>query len=174
MYTYYFKCDPLLTNRIDRTETLVGLFAYDMTYNRSGLLGLFIIALYSITLSSTSSSLNGLSTIIFQDIFKDVLKFSNFEIDSYLFIRISMCLFGIVIVVTMMSVKLFTQSFKLRTMLTNTLIGPVFAVFILGLHFRRINSDCALIALFTGLTFGLYVFSIHFHDSSKFASLGRF
>lgn len=87
-----------MTNRIDHLETLVGLFAKDMTYNSSGLLGLFIIALYSITLSSISSSLNGLSTIVFEDI----LKFYRLDLNFNLFLRISMFVFGIFIVITML------------------------------------------------------------------------
>ena len=101
IYTFYFRCDPLMTLRIDHLETLVGLFASDMTLNRSGILGLFIIALYSITLSSISSSLNGLSTIVFEDI----LKFYDLDLNFQLFIRISMFVFGILIVITMLCVK---------------------------------------------------------------------
>lgn len=90
-----------MTARIDRLETLIALFSSDMTYDRSGLLGLFIVAIYSITLSSISSSLNGLSTIVFEDI----IKFYDLGLDSKLFIRISMCVFGIVIVITMLFVQ---------------------------------------------------------------------
>lgn len=64
------------------------------------------------------------------------------------------------------------QSLKLRTMLTNTLIGPVFGLFLLGLHTRRVNSNCALVTLVTGLAFGLFAFFVHFQDSSTFPSVG--
>lgn len=100
IYTFYFRCDPLMTGRIDHVETLVGLFASDMTYDRGGILGLFIVALYSITLSSISSSLNALSTIVFEDI----LKFYRLELNFNLFVRISTFIFGILIVITMLCV----------------------------------------------------------------------
>ena len=57
-------------------------------------------------------------------------------------------------------------------MLTNTLIGPVFGVFLLGLHTRRVNSNCALVTLVAGLLFGLFAFFVHFQDSDKFPSVG--
>ena len=57
-------------------------------------------------------------------------------------------------------------------MLTNTLIGPVFAIFLLGLHIRRMNSNCALVTLLSGLSFGLFVFYSHFQDSDTFLSFG--
>lgn len=56
-------------------------------------------------------------------------------------------------------------------MLTNTLSGPVFAIFLLGLH-TRMNSTCALIALIAGLLFGLFVFFVHFQDSDVYPSIG--
>lgn len=57
-------------------------------------------------------------------------------------------------------------------MLTNTLIGPVFGVFLLGLHTRRVNSNCALISLIAGLIFGITAFYFHFQDSDRFLSFG--
>lgn len=57
-------------------------------------------------------------------------------------------------------------------MLTNVLNGPVFGLFLLGLHTRRVNSKCALIALIVGLIFGLFIFWIKFQDSDKYTSIG--
>lgn len=100
VYTFYFRCDPLMTGRIDHVETLVGLFASDMTNDRGGILGLLIVALYSITLSSIASSLNALSTIVFEDI----LKFYKLEMNFNMFVRVSTFVFGILIVITMLCV----------------------------------------------------------------------
>ena len=57
-------------------------------------------------------------------------------------------------------------------MLTNTLIGPVFGIFLLGLHTRRVNSNCALVTLLIGLLFGILMFFVHFQDSDTFLSFG--
>ena len=68
--------------------------------------------------------------------------------------------------------SLLKQSLKLRTMLTNTFIAPVFGLFLLGLHTRRVNSNCALVTLVIGLLFGIFVFFLHFQDSDKYLSFG--
>ena len=70
MFTFYHRCDPFLTGRVQRIEEMSTVFCSDIGQGVPGLMGLFVTGVFSGSLSSLSSNLNSLTTQFFEDILK--------------------------------------------------------------------------------------------------------
>lgn len=77
LYSYYWKCDPVLDKRIQSRDQLMPLFVVDAMGTFPGLPGIFVSGIFSASLSSVSAAMNSLAAVTLEDYIK-VLS-SNYE-----------------------------------------------------------------------------------------------
>jgi len=69
-YAFYFNCDPISTNQVDKPDQLLLLFMLQILGEVKCLPGLLVAGLFSASLSSVSSSLTAITSVVLTDILK--------------------------------------------------------------------------------------------------------
>lgn len=79
IFATYADCDPIKRGLIWRSDQVLPFFVVEYLAVVPGLLGLFMAALFSGTLSSISSNLNAMTTIIWEDCLKHTKTFGGMD-----------------------------------------------------------------------------------------------
>ena len=77
-YANYAGCDPLTLGQIKKTDQIGPLFVVQhLSGSGAGLVGLYVSAVFSGSLSTVSSVLNSLSAVVWEDFLKGVPVFTK-------------------------------------------------------------------------------------------------
>lgn len=159
LYANFANCDPLKSKQITNPNQLVGFFVANNLKNIPGSAGFFLAAVFCGSLSSVSSSLNSLSSIIWEDYFKSFKYFKNLDETKSLtttkiiviFCGVLSCLFSFIIA------EFGTNLQQISTSLNGAMISPILGLFVLGCLFKNTNSWGALSGSFFGFFFGIWI-----------------
>jgi len=123
-----------------------------------GLIGLVMVGLLAAAMSSLDSTLNSLSALSMQDIFKNFVKK---ELDSRVEILLSKLLtvfWGVVCLAFSFHVGDIAQTIIESVNKIGSLInGPLLAVFVMGMLSRRVNGQGAVLGLIAGFCGNLWL-----------------
>ena len=162
IYASYRKCDPFLTERVSSSEGFVPLFVGDIGGHMPGFAGTFMTGVFSGSLSSVASVLNGLATVVDEHIIQ-IFYHHHFSLKGLkLFLRFVAVAIGIMIIPIAFATQYVDSSLKLRIILANTFSVPTFGIYLLGLFNRRAEPKGALIGLIFGTLVGIWLMIAHY------------
>ena len=144
---------PVVDGEVQSSGTLAAMVQYLLP---AGLRGLIAAGILSALMSSLSSVFNSCSTLITWDIYKKY----NPEKSEKSLVRFGQMATGVLVLSGMLWIP-FQESLSAGGLFTylqsvQALISPpIAAVFLLGLFIKRINSEGAMAALYTGAVLGV-------------------
>ncbi|RNA31745.1 sodium-coupled monocarboxylate transporter 2 [Brachionus plicatilis] len=159
VYANFATCDPLTSKQITNPNQLVGFFVANNLKSIPGSAGFFLAAVFCGSLSSVSSSLNSLSSIIWEDYFKSFKYFQNLEeAKSLTTTKMIVVICGILSTLFSFIIAAFgTNLQQISTSLNGAMISPILGLFVLGCLFKNTNSWGALFGSFFGFSFGIWI-----------------
>lgn len=170
LYAYYHECDPFITRRIARTDTLLVLYVNDVGSHIPGFLGFFMAGLYicafralvpdcvatlglfSGSMSSVSSSLNSLATISNEHLISKLrIEYGFLKSGGIWLVRSLAIILGLVVLpIAALVAPLVANTLKGRISIANIFACPTYGVFLLGFFNPRANSRGAICGLTAG------------------------
>ncbi|XP_039249056.2 sodium-coupled monocarboxylate transporter 1-like [Styela clava] len=156
LYAYYEGCDPVLSGLVEKSDQAIPRLALELFQDMPGMIGMFVSAAFSGTLSSVSSGVNALSALALEDF---VLRFfpamSRRKIilcSKLLSLLFGSVIMGIAYLVSTASSNIFQVNIVVASIST-----PVLGVFTMGLFMPWINSWGALAGVVTGTAFSSWI-----------------
>ena len=139
----------------ERPDTMVPLFI--VNYLPHGIIGILVVALLAAAMSSLSSVLNSLSAVTIEDFLRVTGK--TLEKDKYVFwSRVVVLFWGIVIVVfSIYGGDIAPTVIEAINKIGSVFYGPILAVFLLAILFKKVHSMGANIGLLTGVGVNIYL-----------------
>ena len=139
----------------DRPDTLVPLFI--VNYLPHGIIGILVVALLAAAMSSLSSVLNSLSAVSIEDYLR--LTGKTLKKDKYVFwSRVAVLFWGVVIVIfSIYGGDIAPTVIEAINKIGSVFYGPILAIFLLAILFKRVHSIGANIGLLTGVGVNIYL-----------------
>ncbi|XP_060084194.1 sodium/iodide cotransporter-like [Ylistrum balloti] len=165
LFAYYNAkgCDPLESKEVDNPNQLIANMVVAIFKNTPCLPGLYLAAIFSASLSTMSSTLNGLSTLFWEDIVKPHTK-SMSNRKSTIITQLSVLVFGAIgVVIAFLVSGIEDPIVQIFPTTSSCLKGAITGIFLLGLFCPRANSlgaivsGCMSCALVGWLSIGRYV-----------------
>ncbi|KAE9552332.1 hypothetical protein FO519_004457 [Halicephalobus sp. NKZ332] len=147
LLAYFHGCDPVALGEINSMDQMSILMAGRVLSIIPGLPGLFLAALFSSTLSTTSSGMNSMTAVLFEDFFKDKCQRIP-ESRVTLYMKLVTILFGVLSTLLAFACDYMGGIFNAATTTLGAAAGPLVGLFFLGLFFPRANK----IGAFAGLS----------------------
>ena len=149
----YYHDNPQLARTLSRNDMILPHFV--MNVLPIGLRGVIFAAIFAATMSCVSAGLNSFSTVGAVDLYKELVT-STASDRHYLFVaKVLTGISGIITTVLGLLISL-TQKTILQTInsLLSIFLGPITAMFFLGILTRRANISGLLIGVLAGLVWG--------------------
>jgi len=139
----------------ERPDTMVPLFI--VNYLPHGIIGILVVALLAAAMSSLSSVLNSLSAVTIEDFLRVTGR--SLEQDRYVFwSRVVVLFWGIVIVIfSIYGGDIAPTVIEAINKIGSVFYGPILAVFLLAILFKKVHSMGANIGLLTGVGVNIYL-----------------
>ncbi len=139
----------------DRPDTMVPLFI--VNYLPHGVIGILVVALLAAAMSSLSSVLNSLSAVSIEDYLR--LTGKTLEKDKYVFwSRATVLFWGVVIVIfSIYGGDIAPTVIEAINKIGSVFYGPILAIFLLAILFKKVHSIGANIGLVTGVGVNVYL-----------------
>ncbi|XP_054745200.1 sodium-coupled monocarboxylate transporter 1 isoform X1 [Anastrepha obliqua] len=154
-FASYYDCDPLSTKLASASDQLPTLLVMKTVGDIPGLPGLFVAGVFSAALSSLSTGLNSLACVISQDVIGSFLKSPLNERQTATLLRLIVFVFGVSCIGLVYIVEKLGMVLQLATMTGAVTMGPLLAVYTMGVVVPWINGRSAL----TGCAAGFLVLS---------------
>lgn len=132
-------------------DQLLPLLIMDLFKNWPGIPGIFIAGVFSAALSSLSTGLNSLAAITLEDFIKPHISKPLTQTQTHYLMRFVVVFYGIISVALVFLVEHLGQVLTLAISLGGATIGPLFAVFIIGLMLPWFKANSVLIGAITSL-----------------------
>lgn len=94
LHILYYGCDPVVSQKIHKTEEILPLFISEYGRNIHGLAGLFLAGLISASLSTISAKLNSGAGVVYHDFILRVYGGSLSDSTVTLILKISVIIIG--------------------------------------------------------------------------------
>ena len=149
----YYHAHPQLAATLPRADDLLPHFV--MNVLPTGVRGIIFAAIFAATMSCVSAGLNSFSTVGAIDLYRDLVK-SDATDKHYLFVaRVLTAVSGLIITALGLLISLsHTSIIQTINSLLSIFIGPITAMFFLGIMTRRANIVGLLIGVAAGLLCG--------------------
>ena len=148
---------PEFLSQIDpeRPDTMVPLFI--VQYLPHGIIGILVVALLAAAMSSLSSVVNSLSAVLVEDYVR--LTGKELEKERYVFwSRVTVFFWGIVIVVlSIYAGDIAPTVIEAINKVGSVFYGPILAIFLLAILFKKVHSLGANVGLLTGVGINVYM-----------------
>ncbi|XP_067653795.1 sodium-coupled monocarboxylate transporter 1-like [Haliotis asinina] len=159
IFAHYAKlgCDPLSAKYIRNSNQLIPYFVMDVL-GYPGLPGLFVSCLFSGALSSTSSGLNALAAVTWEDFLNPVIGQKLSEGQKTLVTKFLVLFYGGAGVgISFMVMNLGGTVLQASMSFTGAAAGPLLGMFALGAFFPWANWIGAVVGGILGLAFPLWI-----------------
>ncbi|XP_028274985.1 sodium-coupled monocarboxylate transporter 1-like [Parambassis ranga] len=155
LYSVYKDCDPWTAGRVSAPDQLMPYLVMDILTDHPGLPGLFFAALYSGSLSTVSSCINGLAAVTLEDLIKPYTNMSEAHLS---FTAKGLSFFYGVVSIAMAGLASFMGGMMQAVVsIGGVLGGPLLGLFTLGILCPFANSKGGLSGLVLGLVVSLCV-----------------
>ncbi|KAJ8392337.1 hypothetical protein AAFF_G00077010 [Aldrovandia affinis] len=155
LYSIYQHCDPWTAGRVSAPDQLMPYLVLDILSAYPGLPGLFVAAAYSGTLSTVSSSINGLAAVTVEDLIKPYFSMSEKKL-SWMSKGLSL-LYGVVCIGMAGLASTMGGLIQAVVSIFGIIGGPLLGIFTLGILCPFANSTGGVAGLFSGLALALWV-----------------
>ena len=138
----------------DQPDKMMPLFI--INYLPHGIIGLLIVAILSAVMSSMSSVINSLSAVTMEDF---IMRERELSPKQYVFYSRSVALFwGIVILLSsFFAGDIADTVIEAINKIGSLFYGPILAMFLLAIVFKRVHALAANIGLLAGVAFNIYL-----------------
>jgi SSS family solute:Na+ symporter len=146
----YYHVHPQLAASLTRPDDVLPHFV--MNVLPAGARGVIFAAIFAATMSCVSAGLNSFSTVVAVDLYRDLFKPEASDQNSLLVAKIFTAGSGVIITALGLLVSLaHTSIIETINSLLSIFIGPITAMFFLGVLTRRANIVGLLIGVAAGL-----------------------
>ncbi|XP_004082910.3 sodium-coupled monocarboxylate transporter 1 isoform X2 [Oryzias latipes] len=155
LYSVYKDCDPWTAGLISSPDQLMPNLVMDILTVNPGLPGLFLAAVYSGSLSTVSSLINGLAAVTVEDLIKPYFRRSERQL-----LVISKALsffFGLVFIAMAGLASVLGGMLQAYIVIGSVTAGPLFGLFSLGILCPFANCKGGLSGLISGVIAALCV-----------------
>lgn len=146
MYATYETCDPFRAGLIRKIDQIVPHFIEHSARIFPGFTGIFIAGIFSASLSTTSSMLNTLSGIIFNDFLVNKFRNSS-EAKANNIVKLLVVILGILQTLLLLVIEKMGTIFNMTAQCMTLTGAALLGMFVLGMFCRRINSKVSKIIL---------------------------
>ncbi|CAG2118243.1 unnamed protein product, partial [Medioppia subpectinata] len=150
LYAKYRNCDPVTLRLIDRHDQLMPYYVMDTLAKYPGLPGLFVACVFSGSLSTLSSGLNALAAVTWEDIIKDRITVKN-EKQALTITKLIAMGYGLLSIAMSFGVGNLGTVLQACMVLVGSMVGPLFAMFLIGIFFRYSTAPATLIGFILGV-----------------------
>ncbi|XP_046397417.1 sodium-coupled monocarboxylate transporter 2-like isoform X2 [Ischnura elegans] len=151
VYATYRHCDLISTKLVERNDQLLPYFVMDIAQSTPGLPGVFMAGIFSAALSSMSTGLNSMSGVIYKDFLQNWFKKEPSEAMASFIMKITCVIIGVICTVLVFVVEKMGPVIQITGSLLSVALGPLLAMFVLGMLFPWANSMGALYGGLIGL-----------------------
>lgn len=145
---------PALLSQIEKPDQMIPVFI--MHYVPHGLIGLIMVGLVSDAISSLSSTINSLSAVTVKDFFVRGREVSSDREMRYA--RYTTLLWAVIIsIFASFTGNMATTVIEAINKIGSLFYGPIFAVFILAMLFKRLSAKSVNFGLLIGFLFNVYL-----------------
>ncbi|XP_064199282.1 sodium-coupled monocarboxylate transporter 1-like [Anguilla rostrata] len=155
LYSIYQHCDPWTAGMVSAPDQLMPYLILDILRAYPGLPGLFVAAAYSGTLSTVSSSINGLAAVTVEDLVKPYFSMSEKKL-SWISKGLSL-VYGALCIGMAGVASMMGGLIQAAVSIFGVIGGPLLGLFTLGILFPSTNSTGGLAGLLSGLVLSLWV-----------------
>ncbi|XP_046396198.1 putative sodium-dependent multivitamin transporter [Ischnura elegans] len=161
IYSKYYKCDPVADKRIKSSDQLMPLYVIETVGHIPGLAGLFVVGLFSGSLSTVSSALNSLSAVSLEDYIKPAyvaIKGRGLSENACTVLSKILALgYGMLCLAFAFLAQSFGGILQASLTIFGVIGGPLLGVFTLGMFFPFANQMGAVFGLLTSMMFALWL-----------------
>ncbi|CAG2111396.1 unnamed protein product, partial [Medioppia subpectinata] len=150
LYAKYRNCDPVTLRLIDRHDQLMPYYVMDTLAKYPGLPGLFVACVFSGSLSTLSSGLNALAAVTWEDLIKDRITLKN-EKQALTITKLIAMGYGLLSIAMSFGVGNLGTVLQACMVLVGSMVGPLFAMFLIGIFFRYSTAPATLIGFILGV-----------------------
>nr|XP_039271751.1 sodium-coupled monocarboxylate transporter 1-like [Styela clava] len=155
-YAYFGDCDPLLSEKISAADQVLPYMVMLVFRDLPGMSGLFIAGLFSASLSTISSALNGMTSVTVGDLIKPHFNFSE---NKLLWISKGLTLtYGIICIAFAYLSSILGGLIQTTLSLLGICAGPLFGPVVLGTLVPFTNSIGATSGMLISLAFNIWIF----------------
>lgn len=175
IFANYSHCDPTgMTGRIKPDELLPYYVTQRTQDSIKGLPGLLVASIFAASLSTLSSGLNGVAALLWEDFLKTRLKGTIPDNRSLIFLKFLAAFVGLLTVGMAFIVKEVGDIYKAAVVLSGAAVGPLFAIFVMGMFMPFINKWGALAGVISGqaMCFWIVIGSIAVKQDDTILLLG--
>lgn len=153
----YRDCDPMKTKRVHTADQLFALFIMDTMGTIPGIPGIFMAGIFSASLSTISSGINSVSAVLLEDIIRPYIAKKLSDTSAVRVIRYLSLVFGILCMLTATVAGKMGNIIQASMFVFGLLGAPMFGTFILGLFIPWASKLGALVGLFAGFCFNIWM-----------------
>ncbi|XP_044262182.1 sodium-coupled monocarboxylate transporter 2-like [Tribolium madens] len=159
-YAHYANCDPIITEKIQRHEQLLPYYTMEIAGHIPGVIGFTLVGLFCATMSTTSSSLNAISGVVYKDFLSQYWKGNIKEKTSGRILRLIVVISGIFSMFLILVLQYLGDILPLAVSAKSMAYGPTLGVFCLGLLFPKANAKGAFYGAVSSFIFQTFVFVV--------------
>ncbi|XP_026319647.1 sodium-coupled monocarboxylate transporter 1-like [Hyposmocoma kahamanoa] len=149
-FAKYYDCDPLDSKLALAKDQILPLLVMDLLTEWKGMPGIFVAGVFSAALSSLSTGLNSMAAVVLEDFWKPFFKELNHR-QTQILIRAVVVILGCVCLGLVFIVEMLGSVLQLTMSLSSASLGPLVAVFLMGLFLPFIDATSALSGGIVGL-----------------------
>ncbi|XP_061641188.1 sodium-coupled monocarboxylate transporter 1 isoform X1 [Phyllopteryx taeniolatus] len=156
MFSIYKNCDPFTNGDVGSTDQLLPYLVMDILAVYPGIPGLFVAAAYSGTLSTVSSSINGLVAVTMEDFIRFMFKNLTVKQTSWMNMGLSV-FFGAVCIGMAGVASQLGSILQAALSIFGMLSAPLLGLYLLGMLFPAANSIGGFSGMVLSLALTLWV-----------------
>ncbi|GAB0090909.1 hypothetical protein DMENIID0001_056870 [Sergentomyia squamirostris] len=148
MYANYETCDPLRAGLIKKMDQILPHFVQEKASLFLGFNGIFIAGIFSASLSTTSSYLNAMSGIVYEDFISQ--RFPNLsDQTANRIMRNLVLVLGVLQIAFVFFIEMMGTIFQITIQCVALLSSTMITLFFLGMLFPKANSKGATVGALT-------------------------
>lgn len=174
VFSAYAQCDPITEGNVKHVNQILPYFVSEKLHVINGVNGLFLGAVFAAALSSVSSTLNSLSSILWEDLLKRWRFFKKLNDKQSTFTtKLLVVICGTLCTcLGMMLTRASSNIIQISGTINGALSGPIVGVFLLSSMFSFSNVYGASIGVTIGLMTGLWLSFGAFFINPRYPKLG--
>ncbi|RWR98590.1 putative sodium-dependent multivitamin transporter-like protein, partial [Dinothrombium tinctorium] len=148
IYAYFYKCDPLSSKIIEKSDQLLPYYVMESISSIPGLPGLFVAGIFSGALSSVSSFVNSLAAVTLEDYVKAIF-YKQKEMSEERAVVISKILafsYGLICLLVAYLAEKMTGILQASLTIFGVVGGPLLSLYTLGMCTKFCTAPAALIS----------------------------
>lgn len=139
LYAYYEHCDPIVRRVVTAPDQILAIFSLEVLSKFPGLPGIFVVGIFSGSLSTVSTGVNALAAVVLTDCVKVVKPRLRGKQEALMAKFLAFC-FGAGAIALSFVVASLGQVMEIAYSIFGMIGGPLLGLFTMGIVFPWINA----------------------------------